>query len=615
MDTQDYIGEAERQLSNEKYYKKISKDLTTSHTTTVNHYLEGLLKAGEINNKLRSRILTHDPKTPAFYLLPKIHKPGFPPPGRPIVSANSCATEKISALTDLLLRPLAQTIPSYLKDTPHFLEVIKEKGKSLPPHTLLCTLDVTSLYTNIPNEEGRIAVAHYLSKHRPQRLIPEGEPSNSSLLTLLKMVLEFNNFEFNGTHYLQVGGTAMGTRVAPTLANLFMGHFEEKFVFSKKPGPHVWVRFIDDIFMIWTHGRESLKVFLEELNNAHPSIKFTSCVAEEGIPFLDTLVCKDDQNNLYTTLYTKPTDANNFLHFKSAHPPHCKRGIPGGQFLRIRRICTKDKDFIQQSFLKAAHFRARGYPLDLIARGLLRAWQQGPNQKAPNPQTEPNSTNILVTTFHPTFNNLNKIVRKNWDILSHSSKTRDIFQKDLLVSLRRPPNLRSLLIRARTDFQLNNPLKHLSAISGRTYNICNTLNCRYCTRLDTTGRIRSPVSGREYSSKSNVSCQSSNVIYCLSCKRCKKQYIGQTKRRLMDRFQDHFYKINKALMDTDMGSHFNTDHHEGLDDVEIHIVDFIHCNPESPRAAILRNVIEKNWIFRLKSQSPNGLNLIDAPSF
>ena len=475
QDTRDYIAEGERQFSDRNFYQKVSEDLTILHTSKVNTYLDGLGRAGELNKKLPSRVTTYKPKTPSFYLLPKIpkiQKPGTPPPGRPIVSANGCATEKISALTDILLSPLVPNLPSYLKDTQHFLEIIKEKGTSLPANTLLCTLDVNSLYTNIPNEEGRRAVAFWLSKFRPQVTIPQGEPSNSSLLSLLKMVLEFNNFEFNGTHYLQIGGTAMGTRVAPTLANLFMGHFEEKFVFSQNPQPLVWVRFIDDIFLIWTQGRESLDNFIQGLNEAHSSIKFTSEISDSKISFLDTWVHKDIENNrLYTSLYTKPTDANNFLHFDSAHPTHCKRGIPFGQFLRIRRICIEDRDFIKHACVKGAHFRARGYPLDLIIEGLIRAWRRGKTPTTPDStlqRVDQNSTNILVTTFHPTFNQLSKIVRKNWDILSHSSKTRPIYQKDLTVALRKPPNLRSCLVRARTDYHPENPSKHLSAVSGRT---------------------------------------------------------------------------------------------------------------------------------------------------
>ena len=265
----------------------------------------------------------------------------------------------------------------YIKDTQHFINTLRErKLNPLPKGTLLCTLDVTSLYTNLPNEEGRQAVAHWLNKYRPQALVPPMELSNTSILSLFKMVIELNNFQFNGTHYLQIGGTGMGTRVAPTLANLFMGHFEETHVYTQSLQPSLWVRFIDDIFLIWPHGKPALERFIDTLNNSHRTIKFSSHISDEQVSFLDTLVIKDD-NTLYTSLYTKPTDANNFLHFDSAHSTHCKKGIPCGQFLRIRRICAKDRYFLHHAFLKAAHFRTRGYPLDLIAEGLRKAWKHG----------------------------------------------------------------------------------------------------------------------------------------------------------------------------------------------------------------------------------------------
>ena len=195
MDTCDYIKEAE-QLSDVKYYKGVSTDLTAEHTARINTYLEGLTLKGEINNKVKRKLITTSSQTPHLYLLPKIHKGVTPPPGHPIdiVSANGCATEKISALTDMILRPLVPKTPSYIKDTGHFLQILRKMGNNRPPDTLLCTLDVSSLYTNIPNEEGRRAVAFWLSQYRPPSKIPIGEPSNSSILSLLKMVLDSRIF-------------------------------------------------------------------------------------------------------------------------------------------------------------------------------------------------------------------------------------------------------------------------------------------------------------------------------------------------------------------------------------------------------------------------------------
>ena len=322
----------------------------------------------------------------------------------------------------------------------------------------------------------------------PQKTTPPGQPTNTSLLTLLKMVLELNNFQFNGQNYLQIGGTAMGTRVAPTLANLFMGHFEEKHVYTYKSKPLLWVRFIDDIFMIWTHGRKELEDFTTHLNTVHQTIKFTSTVSEKEISFLDTKILIE-KNQIHTDLFTKPTDANNFLHYNSAHPTHCKKGIPYGQFLRLRRICSRDKDFRKHALIKAAHFRERGYPVALLAEGCNKAWLMGHSLPLKKGEDKGDNPNILVTTFHPTFNNLVKIVRGNWEILARSNKTKPLHNNQLIFSLRRPPNLKSQLVRAKTDFHPDPMAKHPSAISGRTYNICYNKDCRYCPKLNTGGKF------------------------------------------------------------------------------------------------------------------------------
>ena len=95
--------------------------------------------------------LTSDPpRKPVFYTLTKIHKPT--PVGRPIIEGCDGPTERVSALVDHLIQPIAQKQASYLKDTTDFLNFL-EKTK-LPKNTILVSMDVTSLYTNIPQEEG-----------------------------------------------------------------------------------------------------------------------------------------------------------------------------------------------------------------------------------------------------------------------------------------------------------------------------------------------------------------------------------------------------------------------------------------------------------------------------
>ncbi len=100
-----------------------------------------------------------------------------------------------------------------------------------------------------------------------------------------------NNFNFNGKNYLQVGGTAMGTRLAPSYANIFMGRLEQKILKTletKGLKPALFLRYIDDIFTIWNKGEEKLLEFINFFNEAHPSIKYTFEYSKEQIIFLDT---------------------------------------------------------------------------------------------------------------------------------------------------------------------------------------------------------------------------------------------------------------------------------------------------------------------------------------
>ena len=99
------------------------------------------------------------------------------------------------------------------------------------------------------------------------------------------MILTMNNFTFNQEHYLQVHGTAMGTKMAPSFANLFLGIFEINALSNAPFHVHTWWRFLDDIFMIWTEGLDHLKIFIDYLNNIHPTIKFTSSHSLTNVPF------------------------------------------------------------------------------------------------------------------------------------------------------------------------------------------------------------------------------------------------------------------------------------------------------------------------------------------
>lgn len=135
----------------------------------------------------------------------------------------------------------------------------------LPENTILVSMDVTSLYTNIPHDDG-IAACKEAWEQRTVK-----EPPTECLVEMLTMVLKHNNFTFNGDHYLQINGTAMGTKMAPSYANIFMGSLEKRLLQTAPKQPLSWFRFIDDVDMKWAHTEEELDDFFQSCQHC-PSL-------------------------------------------------------------------------------------------------------------------------------------------------------------------------------------------------------------------------------------------------------------------------------------------------------------------------------------------------------
>ena len=147
-------------------------------------------------------------------------------------------------------------------------------------------MDVTSLYTNIPQEEGVETVCKACdSFYKDSPPIP-----TQYLKRALKLILQENSFEFNGKNYLQTHGTAMGTKMAVAFANIFMAVVETEILNLSALKPLVWKRYIDDILSIWNVHKHQVTQFIEQANKHHQTIKFTAEISYTEITFLDTNV-------------------------------------------------------------------------------------------------------------------------------------------------------------------------------------------------------------------------------------------------------------------------------------------------------------------------------------
>ena len=176
------------------------------------------------------------------------------------------------------------------------------------------SFDVSSLFTNIPlNETLNLAVDLILQENVELKI------SREVLLELFQFCTSKTNFLFDGKIYDQIDGIAMGSPLAPTLANLFMGHHEEKWIENFTDSkPIFYRRYVDDIYAVF-HNCDGADKFFEYLNEQHANIKFTQEKNKDGkLPFLDVLI--DNSNKFNTSVYHKPTFTGLFMNFKSFVP-------------------------------------------------------------------------------------------------------------------------------------------------------------------------------------------------------------------------------------------------------------------------------------------------------
>ena len=414
MNTTDYIDTAHAHLNQNTIYAEQPMDYTSQLTDEINSFILQLEHAHKITHNLAHFITPPSPpRTPLFYFLPKIHKPNNPP--RPIISGCDSPTDRISKYLTSIFQPIAESQPTYLKDTKHLLQLIQNQP-TLTHDTFLVTADVSSLYTSIPHDEGINAILTALNTHRHN--LPPHTPNNTIIKQFLQFILKGNYFDFLNKHYKQIQGTAMGTKMAPPYANIFMHEIEKQLTNTHTEQLLLWIRYIDDILFIWKGTQPTLDAFIALANNIHPTIKFTFEHSKHTANFLDTTIYKDKHNKLQTTIYRKPTNKNLVLHYSSHHPFHLKRNIIYTQALRYKRIISTTANLRTEIATLKDIFTARGYPHRLL--------QQQTNKALliPRHTLLTNKTKLTTTTtnkkltfkipYHPRHHKTKKDILSTW---------------------------------------------------------------------------------------------------------------------------------------------------------------------------------------------------------
>ena len=423
------------------------------------------------------------------------------------------------------------------------------------------------------------------------------------LKALMCDVLSKNNFTFMDSHYLQILGTSMGTRMAPSFSCLFMSRLEQQMLDAALAcRSWIWWRFIDDVFFIWTRNEESLHTFINHINSFHRTIKLTSKISHQQVNFLDVSIRIKEHDTLINDLYTKPTDTHQYLLSTSCHPRHCENGIAYSQALRLRRICFNDSNFSRHTQNFKMYLVSRGHSAKKVQQAINRARSvPRPSALEQKPINDVTKSRIpLVVTFHPNLPPFLNITNDNHHILHTSDRLQRAVPETPDLAYRRPRDLRDFIVRAKvppiTDVN-SSPIQH-----GNFR--CGTNRCVVCKdHIKEGDTFTSHGNNTSHQIRVNITRSTSNVIYLISCRICGIQYVGATRTTPKRRFYGQRSTVNTKKIDTPVGQHLNLPNHS--------ITDMISQGIESldTRPDTVRTSREKMWMRRLRTVQPHGLNI------
>lgn len=578
-----YLQEAHRQLDNTTTYTALPQPSLPADSKLISDTVKTAIKSGSLP-QTANLLIKRVPRQPTFYLLPKIHKANTP--GRPIVSAVNCPTEHLSQYLDTVFQPIVQSLPSFIKDTTDTLRLLDDFNEAPPFHpNLLFTMDVCSLYTSIPHADGLKALTFFLNKRSLQ------QPPTQVLVRLAELVLTLNTFEFDGQIFQQNSGVAMGTKMGPSFACLFMG-FLEHGIQSTYPGPHpeLYRRYIDDGIGATSLSEHQLRDYISFVNDFHPSIDYTFDISSSTVAFLDMHISIHNDTFL-TSVHYKPTDAHAYLHFQSSHPSSTINGIPFSQLLRLRRLCADPADFEEKAVEMCRFFTNRLYPQADVDLALHKVSQISRLEALqPRGDSEIDERPTLVLTHHPHNLPVRRIILSNWHILQQSSSVGDIFRLPPLLAYRRDTNLRDLLVRSTVARPTQTPPGSFP---------CPKPLCPTCPHLIPSAFLQGPKCVQKITR--SFSCNNFNLVYAITCTVCPKVYIGETGRTLDTRFREHLADV-RHNRNSPVAKHFNSVGHS---------VAAIRVRGlwQMRGTTIDRKLMESHLIRRLGTYTPDGLNL------
>ena len=279
-------------------------------------------------------------------------------------------------------------------------------------------------------------------------------------------------------------------------------------------------------------------------------IKFTMEIpGDTGLEFLD-LKLKIIEGKIRVDVFGKPINSFSYTTPNTCYPKNNICNIPRGIALRLRKICDDDETFKKRSSEYQNYLIARDHKPSMVKKQFSEV-KKKTRSEARQKQTKQDKVSDLklITTYNPALPNIHNIIQNNLSILHTDENMKKIFpSKSIKTLYRREKNLKEIL-----------PPSLFSAKPKNSEScITSCKKCDICKNyLLTDNKFKCKDTGRFYNVRGNLSCNSSNVIYLISCKNCADQYIGSAiDFKVRFRIHKSDRKTKKDRCGTTM--HFNT---------------------------------------------------------
>ncbi|XP_053571558.1 uncharacterized protein LOC128661312 [Bombina bombina] len=300
-----------------------------------------------------------------------------------------------------------------------------------------------------------------------------------------------------------------------------------------------------------------LEAYLGEITH---NLRFTMNMSRTEMPFLDVLI-KPNTNEcrVEVELYRKESAGNTLLMAKSSHPRHVIKANPKGQYMRTKRNCSTESAYEVHSERTTERFLERGYKIDDLKEAKTKVDDMTrqdlityKTQKKVNYQQKP----VFITAYSKEYDNICQIIKKSLPILRVDDTMDKIVEGGCKFVTRKSRTLANIL----SPSMLPTVASENWLTLKKGFFHCGSRRCISCTHATLGDTFKSTDNEKSFHIKEYINCNTSYVIYLLTCKQCNIKYVGQTTRPLKTRFLEHLRSISDEDSDAPVALHFKSEH-------------------------------------------------------